>query len=148
MGFNLAEKKKSLELRYRIAFGIRDLVVQQGLTEVTRAHLKAIQHNTGLPEAQKLLMSERFKNTVKNKFVNGTLGQFGPEGFAGKALKTSREKAVQTAQDVADGIGMAHSGIDMLSQDDLDFDESEPGRKVTQEARTDDYWRSYGLRWS
>ncbi len=93
-------------------------------------------------------MSERFKNTVQNKFVNGTLGQFGPEGFAGKALKNFREKAVQTAQDVADGIGMAHSGIDMLSQDDLDFDDLSPEEKLLQEARTDDYWRSYGLRWS
>lgn len=130
-GFNIAEKKKSLELRYRMVFGIRDLVAgQKELTEVTRAYLKNIQHNTGLPDAQKLMLNERFHNTIKNKFVNGALGQFGPGGFLGGAVSNFRRRAGETAQDVADALSMAHSGVDMMTQDDLDLDDLTPEQKA------------------
>lgn len=132
MGFNMAERKKSLELRYRMVFGIRDLVAgQREQTSLLGAYLKNIQHNTGLPEAQKIKLDERFHNTVKNKFVDKALGQFGARGFLGNAFKNFRERARETAEDVSDALGMAHSGIEMATGDDLDFDdESTPEQKA------------------
>lgn len=141
MGFNLAEKKKSLELRYRIAFGIRDLVTgQKELTELTKAYLKNIQHNTSLPDAQKLMMSERFFNTTKNKFINKTLGAFEKGGFAANAAANFKAKINQTAGDVRTGLELAHSGVDALTQDQMDFDDLSPedqARKKRAKIATD-----------
>ncbi len=127
LGITQAFQKKSLELQYRMVFGIKDTNEQlRLLIAQNRAQLEQIRHNTGLPEAQKIQMSERFKDTIKNKFVGRALGAFngndGKEGnvftaMAGQFSKSLREMG----QQMAGALGMANMGLGM----DFDLDPTE-----------------------
>ncbi len=123
VGITQAYQKKSLELQYRMVFGIKDTNEQlRLLIAQNRAQLEQIRHNTGLPEAQKIQLSERFKNTIKNKFVGSTLGKFteGDNVFTAAAGQFSKSLK-QMGEQMAGALGMANMGLGM----DFDLDPTE-----------------------
>ena len=63
--------KKSLELKYRHFYLAQDTLEALKLTTKSmEERLDAIKHNTALPEAQKIYLSERIKNIGKEKISN------------------------------------------------------------------------------
>lgn len=68
---NYGFQRKMLELQYRTFFVNRELLNRtvQGQTE-NKALLEGILKNTGLPDFVKLKQSERFKEAVRNRFID------------------------------------------------------------------------------
>lgn len=126
-GVDLPYRKKSLELQYRVAHGIADLVtLNRGLVEQQRRQLDILIKNSALPEVQKQQLSENFKQNLRNKFVDTTLGGFG----GGKGLLGSFTKNL--ADSVKQGVEMALTGVDMANmtmESDDPFDSSPEERK-------------------
>lgn len=124
IGITQNYQRKSLELQYRTVFGIRDTNEQlRVLIAQNRAQLDQIRHNTGLPETQKLQLSERYTNTIKNKFVDNTLGKFtkGDNVFSAMTRQFS-DSLKEVAQNVAMGLQMAATGMSM----DFNLDDEDP----------------------
>ena len=79
-GIQLPYMKKSLELQYRMAMGIGDMVkLMHGLAKQQRIQLDKVIEGVTLPEVQKLRLSENFKQNIRNKFVDKAIGQVGGE---------------------------------------------------------------------
>lgn len=67
----VAYMKKSLELKYRHFYLAQDTLEALKLTTKSmEERLDAIKHNTGLPEAQKIYITERVKNISKERLSN------------------------------------------------------------------------------
>lgn len=117
-------KRKMLETTYRMAFGIRDIASKLNeLTEISRGGLKGIQHNTGLPEEQKLTLYERGKGNLKNRFINKTLGRFsdGSNNFMDNFIDRMGKNLINTGRDVGDIIRQGTFMTDMLTDNQDDF---------------------------
>jgi hypothetical protein len=123
-GIQLPYMKKSLELQYRMAMGIGDMVkLMQGLAKQQRVQLDKVIEGVALPEVQKLRLSENFKQNIRNKFVDKAIGQVGGENSPLKGLlKNFHENTMQTVQLALmgiDGVNQAMDGQD----DDFSFED-------------------------
>lgn len=129
-GMTVAYQKKSLELQYRTVFALRDLVEEQKLsTAQNRTQLDAIRHNTGLPETQKLQLNERFKDNMKNKFVDKAYGAIsgGGKNIISGMVDQFGKSIKELASDVSMALSMSAMGLSMDM--DLDFEEEDPAVK-------------------
>lgn len=129
-GIELPYRKRSLELQYRMAHGITDIVtLTRGLVEQQRRQLDLVIKNTALPEVQKQQLSENFKQNLRNKFVDKTLGGLSGGDF----FKNLTKNVTDTVKMAADGIFM---GAGFLSDmDDDPFDSSPEARKRAMASR-------------
>lgn len=120
-GVQLPYMKKSLELQFRTAAGIADLVnIQRALAEQQKIQLDGIIRNTGLPDIQKLRMSENYKQNIRNKFIDKTLGAFGNSGSPlGGMMKNLTDAVSDAASMIAMGVDGANMAMEMSGDDDF-----------------------------
>ena len=113
-----AYQRKSLELQYRAYFLQVDQYKDQiRANELSKANSEAIVKNTALPEFVKIKASEKFKDTMRNKFYdnlsNSSLftapGDFIKQGFdrLGKSLSN-------TVTDIKSGIESSATLLEIL----------------------------------
>ena len=113
-------QRKSLELQFRSYF-----LAQEALEEHKKFHSEAITNligilkNTGLPEFVKLQLSERFKESLRNKFIdtvgNSIIGKRREffKNALGKVGKAAKEKISEFVGNVRTGVDMAEQVKDM-----------------------------------
>lgn len=127
-GVELPYKRKSLELQYRMAHGITDLVeVARGLAEQQRKQLDVVVKNTALPDIQKQQLSEGYKQTIRNKFIDKSLGMFGGKGGAGELMAGFTKNITDSLKMAAEMALMGIDSANMASGDD--FESSPDARK-------------------
>jgi hypothetical protein len=115
---NQAFQKKSLELQYRSYFVQSELLnTSTKFFEVFKAQYDVIAKNTAMPEYIKINESERFKQHMKQKFVEGTTeGLFGKDSAIGKLMNKAKKDAGEYLKGVKQGIEMAIQGLDGVEQ--------------------------------
>jgi hypothetical protein len=121
-----AYQKKSLELQYRAYFLQVDQYKDQlRANEFSKANTEAIVKNTALPEFVKIKASEKFKDTMRNKFYdnisNGSLFT-APGDFIKKGFDRLGKKLSETVSDLKSGIEASGSLLEMF-QDSLNNEE-------------------------
>lgn len=106
-------QKRSLELQYRQYFTLRD--TQKLLAEElskSRALMEAMVHNTALPDAVKMKMTDRVGNSIRNRITgavsNGAF-EFG-RNFFGEMTK----RVNNSIEGLFNGVRTAASGADMF----------------------------------
>lgn len=125
IGITQAYQKKSLELQYRMVFGIKDTNEQlRMLIAQNRAQLDQIRHNTGLPESEKIRISERFVNNAKNQFVDKALGKFSAGGD--NIFQAASNQFAKSLKEMTDYVVMGLQGATMASEMDMDLDDEDP----------------------
>ena len=109
-----AYMKKSLELQYKHLFVAQDTLEALKLTTKSmEERLDAIKHNTALPEAQKIYLSERFVNQRKESMMN-TLNEYA-NGFLDKAKKNVMENYITPSLDMVSGmLSQLAGGAEMM----------------------------------
>lgn len=130
-------RKKSLELQYRTVHALQDILKLQ--TQVRKENiemLEKIRVNTGLPEIQKLRLGEHYKQDIRNKFVQGSLGfakkigGFGDKGsILNSIINNYKNNAKLVGAAVATPLGLAK---DLVSGDEdfMYMDEDENEKKI------------------
>lgn len=130
-GVQMPFMKKSVELQYRIASGVGDLVkLTSGMMQQQKRQLDMLIRTSGLPDVQKMRLSENYKQTIRNKFIDSTLG-----GFKGGNMITQMTKTL--TDNIRDTVSMALMGVDaanngMESQqfmEEMEEDQSPEGVK-------------------
>lgn len=125
VGITQAYQKKSLELQYRMVFGIRDTNEQlRMLIAQNRTQLDQIRHNTGLPESEKIRITERFVNNAKNQFVDKALGKFSAGGD--NIFQAASNQFAKSLKEMTDYVVMGLQGATMASDMDMDLDDEDP----------------------
>ena len=132
-GIQLPYMKKSLELQYRMAMGIGEMVkLMHGWSKQQRVQLDNIIEGVALPEVQKLRMSENFKQNIRNKFIDKTIGQVaGADSPLKGMLSNFKENTLQTVQLAMMGIDGVNEGLANQDQDD-DFGFEDDGMNDQQ----------------
>lgn len=124
-GVKLPYVKKSLELQYRMAMGITDTVgLLRGLAKQQHEQLNRLIVNTALPEVQKMHLNENFKKNIRNKFIDGALGQFGGENNPLKQMLDNFSKNVRET------IEMGMMGVEMATDAMQDDGDDSPAAEV------------------
>lgn len=113
-------QRKSLEIAYRQYFLQMDLLEEtKRQNAVTTQNLEGILKNTGLPEFAKLKSSERLKEALRNKFIDGLNDSVFSKrreflNNLGKRIAMSaQDKARNFASSVQQGAGMVDSLADL-----------------------------------
>lgn len=110
-------QKRSLELQYRQYFTLRDtqklLATDLG---AIKKYMEATVHNTALPDADKLKMSERFKNSAKDRLANipSSIGAAFTRNFFGKLRENLEGQVKNIMSGMGDALSMADMGSDRV----------------------------------
>lgn len=118
VGYQVA--RRSLELQFRTAFGIRDLVkVSEAMLQMHEKGYTALVRNTGTPEHMKASMKELVKFDLANQtargasnLVRGTL-----QNFLGSYAEKTRDKVMSGLGNHIQKLGMLASAGSMAPED-------------------------------
>lgn len=118
-------QRKMLDLQYRTTYLLADMLQGQGETATAQMEqLKAIVHNTALPEAQKITKSEEFSRQnsqrLLNKMGEGLFGE--TSDYMGKLFKgvsgRAKESLANTLRKVRNGANDAAGMANTMGQMD------------------------------
>ncbi len=113
-----AYQKKSLELQYRAYFLQVDQYKDQiRANEFAKVNSEAIVKNTALPEFVKIKASEKFKDTMRNKFYDNISNSSiftAPNEFIKKGFDRLGKKLSETVSDIKSGIESSSTLLEML----------------------------------
>ena len=108
-------QKRSLELQYRQFFTLRDMLkLQSADSQFNRKAFEALVKNTALPEYQKIKMSERYKDLLRNRLI--TRSQTAATNYISNFGEQLRKNLMTQLASAASGFNFAVSGLDDLSQ--------------------------------
>ena len=113
-----AYQRKSLELQYRAYFLQVDQYRDQiRANELAKANSEAIVKNTALPEFVKIKASEKFKDTMRNKFYDNLSNSSlftAPSDFIKEGFDKLGKKLSATITDIKSGIESSSTLLEML----------------------------------
>ena len=147
--------KKDLEIQFRQLFTLQDILEQSKLDSVVmKSGLEKIVKNTGLPEYAKIKEGERFKDLMKNKFINSAYGGLfkGRDEFINKLFGGIRDKINGKVNQFTSGLRMGlmqvEQGADMakaMSGDGMPaIDKVEIGGSLAGDYATEKYGMKLG----
>ena len=110
-------QKKSLEIQARSYMTLgRILKETKDAREENRGLLESIRHNTGIPEAMKIRLSDEFKDQVRKKAVGSVRDRmFGDQTLFNKALSRMKADASSFISTLSSTVAMASMGADAAS---------------------------------
>ncbi len=113
-----AYQRKSLELQYRAYFLQVDQYKDQiRANELSKVNSEAIVKNTALPEFVKIKASEKFKDTMRNKFYDNLSNSSlftAPGDFIKQGFDRIGKKLANTVTDIKSGIESSATLLEML----------------------------------
>lgn len=132
--------QKDLELQYRQYFAQRDLLkVALRREQVDNEYLKAIVRNTGLPEFQKLKLSEAAGQSFRDRLLGGVQKSAANyvSTFVQQLGKNARGIVNGALGSLTSGMQMGDSALEMMKmQEDMAADMEELGVKKQSKAST------------
>ena len=113
-------QRKSLELQYRHYFVAMDsLEEQKKQNAIVETKLEGILKNTGLPEFVKIKDSERFKEALRNRFIDGIQDSVFSnrrnflKDTSQRLVSSVKNRVVDFGKQIRDGLGMAEMLAEM-----------------------------------
>lgn len=129
---NQAWQKKILELQYRQLFVQTDTFKNlEKYNEIFRVQLEAVAKNTALPEFVKIQESERFKEVIRDKFMDTitSMGMLsGTTRFIENALSKVKNKVSGKVSEASNMMSLVNTGLEgVLTQMDMEKSMDESG---------------------